>query len=509
MKQKTKYLKNLWRQFLSLDRYLDQKVPFLVLILLTIFLKIPTFFEPHHQIDESLYLTIGQGIRQNLDLYKDIFDHKPPLIYWLAFLSPNLMVFKFYGLIFSLISLWCFFKLSVKFFKINFIAIFSTLLFIILSFTPIFEGNTVNSELIFTTFNLLALCLFFTSKTLNSQRCYLIGLFFSLALLTKIPGLSDLITLLIFIAFIYKQKNKKTNVKFIILGLICPLIATVFYFFIQGSLSSFWQSAFLYNKLYLSYDTLKLSGILAIIFSLPFKFIINITLTGLIIYFFKRKSLSSNQTFIFLLLNNQGFFAFLSNRDYRHYFLQLIPGLCLVITVFFISLWKEKNKKILLKNVIVILTFIFLIIFNLTIKTIKPFKNIKYWGLDYYQNFINLITKKITTLQYAKNFNYLIEDNYYLANFFFGKENKTFYLWGDDPALFTTIKKIPTDKYLTNFHRFDNLNNFQIKNHLSITQPDYLVVINQDKSSLTAIYNLENHYYPVLFLDYLTVYQKN
>ena len=55
-----------------------------ILLFITLILRIPSFFEPYFYGDEMIYLSIGQGIRKGLDLYTQIFDNKPPLIYLTA-----------------------------------------------------------------------------------------------------------------------------------------------------------------------------------------------------------------------------------------------------------------------------------------------------------------------------------------------------------------------------------------------------------------------------------------
>lgn len=49
-----------------------------VLMALVVILRVPSFFEPYNYGDEMIYLTLGQGMRQGLTLYKDIHDNKPP-----------------------------------------------------------------------------------------------------------------------------------------------------------------------------------------------------------------------------------------------------------------------------------------------------------------------------------------------------------------------------------------------------------------------------------------------
>jgi hypothetical protein len=491
-------MKKLWLNFLKLDKYLDTKIIPLLLILFIVLIKLPNFFEPHHQVDESIYLTIGQGLREGKTLYKDIFDHKPPLIYWLSFFTKDLIQFKILGLFFSLTSAFYFYRISQKLFKSNFLVTFSNLLFIFLSFTPIFEGNSVNGELIFITFNLIAINLFLEQK---KDYSFLVGLFFSLAILTKISAFSGILTAFLFIILTFSKKKKISYLKKGLTGFIFPIVITLIWSLWQGNLLETYQSVFIYNLLYVRYDLLKIAFPLSVLLSLPVKIIANFLLTFIVYKNYKRNKINKKQLLIFILFINQLFFALLSNRDYKHYFLQIIPSLSFLITDLFRLL--KKKKLNLIKNHLLLL-----ITLALVFKIVDPFKNKRFELGNYYQNFYNLIVKKISPTEYANNFNYLVLDNYYLANFFSGKENKTIYLWGDNPSVFSTIKRIPSNKFLTNFHRFDHLSNQEISNDLIINQPDYLILINSDKKSLENILIFKNYFYPILFLDHSTIYKK-
>src|SRR6185436_10445878 len=80
-------------------------------------LRIPNLFEPYSYGDEMIYVTLGNAIRRGLTLYKDIHDNKPPLLYFLAAITGNLFWFKVSLMIFSLITVYLFWKLTTKLFE--------------------------------------------------------------------------------------------------------------------------------------------------------------------------------------------------------------------------------------------------------------------------------------------------------------------------------------------------------------------------------------------------------
>ena len=64
------------------------------ILALVFIIRIPSFFEPYYYGDEMIYMSLGQGVRQGMTLYKDLHDNKPPLLYLTAAASGNIFWFK-------------------------------------------------------------------------------------------------------------------------------------------------------------------------------------------------------------------------------------------------------------------------------------------------------------------------------------------------------------------------------------------------------------------------------
>ena len=90
----------------------------LILLALIVLLRIPSFFEPYSYGDEMIYLSLGEGIRQNIPLYKGIHDNKPPLLYITAAAAGSLFWFKAILTIWNLITIFLFWKLSTILFPL-------------------------------------------------------------------------------------------------------------------------------------------------------------------------------------------------------------------------------------------------------------------------------------------------------------------------------------------------------------------------------------------------------
>ena len=171
----------------------------LTFILLIVFiLRIPTFFEPFYYGDETIYLTLGEGIKQGVPLYKGLHDNKPPFIYLIAAVAGNVFWFKVILAVSSFAGIILFWKLSRSFFGKNekFQKV-STLVFSVLSTIPLFEGNIANAEMFMITLSLAAIYVLW-GRVYTPKNLLLSGVLFSLAALFKVPAAFELPAIIIY-----------------------------------------------------------------------------------------------------------------------------------------------------------------------------------------------------------------------------------------------------------------------------------------------------------------------
>src|SRR3990167_7331111 len=232
---------------------LSHKILLIITVVAFIF-RIPSLLEPLWYGDEAIYLVIGQKIMRGGLLYVDIFDHKTPGIYYLAawslkFLGETVWSFKFLLALWLIPTLTIFYFLAKKLFNQK-TAIFSVLILALLTSTPLFEGNIVNSEILMILPTSLALIFGLNKRYLIS------GIFFSLALLLKFPAIFDFAAFFVFVALSINNKNIREiliRLGKLILGLIIPFGLTFIYFASKGAVADYINSAFLFNFSYTNY----------------------------------------------------------------------------------------------------------------------------------------------------------------------------------------------------------------------------------------------------------------
>jgi hypothetical protein len=220
-----------------------QTLLLLISIGLFIFLRLPSLFEPYWYGDEGIYLALGQGLRAGLNLYSQIHDNKPPILYYLAALGQTVFGFRLLLALVMVPTLYLFHRLASKFLS-PLQAKAAFFLFLILSSIPLLEGNIANAEVFMLLPTILGVYLFL--NPVNSVYFLYSGLVLGLALAIKIPVAVEIGAL--FLWQLLNLKNIKTflvQMTIFAFGSLLPVsLFAVFYAF-QGSLDNYLFAALL------------------------------------------------------------------------------------------------------------------------------------------------------------------------------------------------------------------------------------------------------------------------
>ncbi|MDP1710298.1 MAG: hypothetical protein Q8L28_01655, partial [bacterium] len=364
------------------------------LLALILILRIPSFFEPYNYGDEMIYMSLGQGVRQGLTLYKDIHDNKPPLLYLTAALSENLFWFKAILAFWNLASIYIFYKLAEKLFVKNIKAQkLATIIMALLTTIPLLEGNIVNAELFMIGPTILAFLILFSEK-LNSKKIFIAGVLFGISTLYKIPAAFEMPVIIAFWFFGVGRKDWKEFLKnsiTLIVGFILPIALTFVWYFFKGALNEYIVAAFMQNFGYVS--SWRFGGERAPFLVRNASLIIRagIVVTVYIILYLSRKKLSSRFLFLSTWLLFALFGVVLSERPYPHYLIQIVP----VVSLFLATFFAEKSYEQSLVVIPLVLTFFVPVYY-------------KFWFYPtsaYYLRFINFATHRIDKDTYFNEFN--------------------------------------------------------------------------------------------------------
>lgn len=529
-------LKTLW---LKLDHRSEKFRVLSFMLLFALILRIPSFFEPYWYGDEAIYLTIGNALNQGKVLYRDIVDHKTPIIYYLARVGSQLN-FRLLLTGWMLVSYALYYAFVARLFKQKWITLTATFVFIVLTSIPLLEGLIPNGELFVLGFVLAGLFVlsktklwqsfFFNSPTTHTvtkpsdDRLLLIcGSLMGAAILTKVPAVFDILAVALIGWFSLWDKfkwPKFTQAKFYrpllnqfiatlqtfrwwLIGLLIALAFSVLYFVVKGAGAEYLQYGLLYNFHYTGTWIPDTNSWFAPIwlpligkFMIAAIFIFGLTFTKATLSPLTRWSAAWTMLALVAVT--------LSNRPYPHYLLQLV----LPASIFTFSLIATlvnrslSTTKIIWHSVIFfLLLVIFLLINNL----------LNFWGypnFSYYRNFYLFATGKVSVSAYFHQFNPLVKDNLNVAEVIAQSNEKEIYIWGTNPMLYAQTQTSPPDQFIVLFHVLDlNLLDQSIANVIK-GEPTFVVIMKDAETPPVSFKRfIHQKYQPKYQSDYLSLWQ--
>lgn len=508
----------------------------IIILCLSALLRIPSLLEPYWYGDEGIYLTLGNGIRNGLQLYKDIHDNKPPLLYIVAAISGSVFWFRFLLLLWNSCSLILFDRLAKgilnsskrpKSFTLASVEFYvpqrsdiATFLFALL---PIFaEGNIANGEIFMIMPSLagaLLLWNFYKQKQKNPLSIALAGISFSLAFLFKVPALFDAIAMGIFffcmLPFFSSTKHSLIErVKSIFtssypyifaVSFLAPILVTVLYYTSIGAGQAYVTGAFAQNVGYLS--SWKTGTIQAS--NLPQSGLKNRAIAlgvGTVVLFALAPFVSSEVVLVSIWFGYALFGALLSERPYPHYLIQLIPAgvLLLVLIAKIVQMYKiSRTPKRVKRHYALSLLPIGVCVglFGISLYFISFWY---YPVTPYYQNYLRLVLRQQSFTSYLQFFDRRLPELYAIANRIQErtKPEDRIFVWGDLPMLYAITRRLPPGRYTSSYHIKDFNGFAETNDALSTHTPVFIVV---DKRYDPPFIKLN----ALLFDEYLQVYNSD
>jgi len=466
-----------------------------ILLFVCFLLRIPSFFEPYYYGDETIYLTLGQGLRQGLPFYSRLHDNKPPILYLIAALAGNLVWFKIFLAIASLISIALFAKIVRKIFENKAkTEKVSVILFALLTALPLLEGNIANAENFMMAFSLGGIYILL-SRTLNIKNLLFSGFLFGISFLTKVPAILDLPVVILFwiITTGFKKENIIKIVKnsfYIILGFLIPVILSLAWYAVSGHLGDYIKAAFMQNMGYVSswrpVDVQK--SFLAKNAPLFIRFLI--ASFGIIITYIFRKRLSGPFILASVWLMLSLFAVTLSERPYPHYLLQSVGPIVILLGILFTHTLVEQTYVV----IPLLLAFLVPVYY-------------KFWyypTTSYYVRFIKYITGIDNKDKYVLGFNKYTLRNYQIAGFLInsGRHNDSVFVWGPDSStIYALSRKFPPMKYVADYHIIDYSTANETVTMLSSNKPRFIVITPEAKPFLEIANLLRQNYLLINRID--------
>jgi hypothetical protein len=460
------------------------------LVILVLVLRIPSFCVPHFYGDEEIYFVMGRAWINGVPLYQAMFDHKPPLIYIMAGIAPTMWAFRGLLALVMVIHTVLFWKLAQLFWAKTrpVLAYVSSIIFVLVTTLPTFEGLTVNAELLMMMPVTAAVLVLWQAKQNEWKKFALAGLLGGIGWLFKIPVVADMAAIGLFF-LVFKRATFVDGVKAIfsksmlayIVAFAAPLALTFVYYYLKGTGSDYLATVLTVNLGYVSsWSTSTYS------FN-PFKsglVVRGTILAGLtLLLYLTRKKLDKSFVLASLWIGFSLFGALLSARPYPHYLQELAAPFALLLPFIFVA-----------ENV---LTWIFITLF--VIIGILTQKQINFWAyptLSVYQTYWRYHTGKLSWSEYLTHFDNATR-NYAVAKYLNERlaTDDTIYVWGTDPTIYNLTDRLPTGgKYIVSFHVRDlNKYDYTMEN-LMESKPKYIVIL-PDTTDFPELDSLIDHKY--------------
>ena len=235
--------------------------------------------------DANCFFTLGRGIKHGLVPYRDLYDHKGPVIYFIYFFAALISEKSFIGIwIFECVAASVYAVFTWKTVKLLFEAPKYSLTVIPLFLGTVYTSGMFNfggnaEELCFP---LLTIAFFFCLRSIvidnelpNNKEAFISGLITSFLFWIKytLLGFMAAFILIILIISIWRKqfKNLYALVWRFLSGFVLITIPVILYFAMTKSLNSLWEEYFINNiRFYLDSSQLPLLGRIPVIKNIYF-----------------------------------------------------------------------------------------------------------------------------------------------------------------------------------------------------------------------------------------------
>lgn len=497
-----RYAVFMWKPLKNLHGWCNRYEWPLILIILVLVLRLPSLVMPHYYGDEEIYFVMGRAWREGVPLYQAMFDHKPPLIYIMAGMAPTMLAFRGLLSLLMIIHTILFWKLAELFWSKTrpLLAYVSTIIFVLVTTLPTFEGLTVNAELLMMIPVTAAVLILWKAKPSEWQKFLFAGLLGGIGWLFKIPVVADMVAIGLFF-FVFNKSSVVAGIKALFswsflayaLAFAAPLISTFVYYYIKGTGPDYLATVLTVNLGYVS------SWSTSTYTFNPFKSGLFVRAIILVVFtlalYLVRKKLDKSLVISSLWVAFALFGALLSARPYPHYLQELAAPLSLLVPFVFVA------ETILSWGVIA----------TLIASGILVQKQINFWGyptVSVYKTYWEYATKKIGWNEYLARFDNAPR-NYAIATYLNERlqEDDQIYIWGTDPTVYNLTNRLPSGgKYIVSFHVRDLKMYDYTMEHLLKSNPKYIVVMpgSGEFPELTTL--IDQKYVPAKTIDNTEIY---
>lgn len=403
------------------------------------------FLDEPFERDEGGYGYMAWRFLSGETIYRDFWDTKPPGIIFIyaliiKFFGMSITAVRVCSLFWGLVNAILVYLIAEKIFneRIGYLSMF---IFAVFSGGPLTQGSSANAEPFMITFTMLGVYLFLQcsdaqlccanpglEKKMPNYIClFFAGIFFGAAFMIKQNAIDGLLA--VAICILLEKKRIINNLLILAAGITAVWIPVIFYLVQKGIFGEFLYASYIYNISYIgkAFDSGwadRLSD--GFLFIMPENIVMwLLAVAGLFIL--------RGKTLLKLWFLLSLFCVCIGGRFFPHYFIQILPVMCLFSGYALEGLLKSAKRGIC---VFVLIVLVFLMVINqyrlYFVYTPYEVCRIKYPGVDF-------VTPEITAGEIEKMTN---PDDY-------------IYVWGSEPEMYFYAKRKCPVRYINN-HFIEN-----------------------------------------------------
>ena len=340
--------------------------------------------------DGGMYLLMGRNITEGGVLYRDLFDHKGPIIFFLNAL-PQLFIKGPLGVwilevIFMAICLCLLYKIAYKLLKNN-SAFIPPILYLFIS-CSLFNGGNYTEEYS-NLFCIVALYIFVNwiesiERDISNRQALILGVSLAVVFFTRPNNIAIILCVMVYLFIsILKKSSKKVllYVTFCMIGIAIVSGIIMFYHIMQGTVNDMLYATILHNMNYCREGLKEIQGDHFILSTFR-KWLLFIY--AIIVYAIIKCLRNKDKKYAYFLIFSSIVILLsilISGREYKYYLLLATPIMALCFMLIFVHGSKELNRylKKSWRNVVIFILILFGLDIFLFVNPVKIKENINHY----------------------------------------------------------------------------------------------------------------------------------
>ena len=401
--------------------------------------------------DSGAFLYAGQQVLNGSIPYRDIWDHKTPLVYYINAIGIAITPTSLWGIwLIEIVSLFLVFsvigKILIKKFGF-FTGLIGELSLLLLIPKLLVGGNQVEEYgLLFQSLGFLfVLNSIYTGKGSEKNKVIneiCLGLLGGLLFLLK-PNLIGIVIAYFATLLIFRNRIIDSGKKILIAVASFSIVVglAVMYLTLNGAFNQFIDQVIIFNSIYARSGIRSIGTVLMYLFTSMYP--LSIVFVGLPYYFLKlKKKISSDEFFIVVWVVIEVILCLISKREYNQYFLTIV----IPLSLFASYLYKEYDVKF--KNISGKLLLFFLVVLVFSVLNVKEI-SLDFKKFDEHEPF----SKQLIFRSYLYNNFQEHQQTLDLIRYNTEPSDKIL-IWGSEPSLLFLSNRKSVDKYYYQFRLF-------------------------------------------------------